>query len=187
MREMAQRNVEWYSVHTNGVELRKMTQRNVEWYSAHTNSVALREMAQRNVEWYSVDTNGVALGRIALWNIRRSIWTLNCLVLLEIFRCCGESSSLLVAWREGHAIPLLAMLYCSGSLNHLCICWSIWHPCIVGGDGRQGYLAETTKNTNCKWNSYLLGAWRHQMWRLPRNHASHGVVAVLNSLHFALP
>ena len=27
---MAQRNVEWYSVHTNGVELREMTQRNVE-------------------------------------------------------------------------------------------------------------------------------------------------------------
>ena len=185
MREMAQRNVEWYSVNTNGVELRKMAKRNVEWYSAHTNSVALREMAQRNVEWYSVDTNGVALGRIALRNIRR--WTLNCLVLLEIFRCCGESSSLLVAWREGHAIPLLAMLSCSWSLNHLCICWSIWHPCIVGGDGRQGYLAETTKNTNCKWNSYLLGAWRHQMCRLPRNHASHGVVAVLNSLHFALP
>ena len=74
-----------------------MVQRNVEWYSLHTNSVALREMAQRNVEWYSVDTNGVALGRIALWNIRRSIWTLNCLVLLEMFRCCGESSSLLVA------------------------------------------------------------------------------------------
>ena len=47
-----------------------MVQRNVEWYSLHTNSVALREMAQRNVEWYSVDTNGVALGRIALWNIR---------------------------------------------------------------------------------------------------------------------
>ena len=102
--------------------------RNVEWYSVHTNSVALREMAQRNVEWYSVDTNGVALGRIALWNIRRSIWTLNCLVLLKIFRCCGDSSSLLVAWREGHAIHLLAMLYCSWSLNYLCICWSIWHP-----------------------------------------------------------
>ena len=37
-----------------------MAQRNVEWYSVHTNSVALHEMAQRNVEWYSVDTNGVA-------------------------------------------------------------------------------------------------------------------------------
>ena len=124
--------------------------RNVEWYSVHTNSVALREMAQRNVEWYSVDTNGVALGRIALWNIRRSIWTLNCLVLLKIFRCCGDSSSLLVAWREGHAIPLLAMLYCSWSLNYLCICWSIWHPCIFGGDGRQGYLAV---HESVNWNS----------------------------------
>ena len=40
---MAQRNVEWYSVHTNGVELREMAQRNVEWYSVHINSVALRE------------------------------------------------------------------------------------------------------------------------------------------------
>ena len=57
---------------------------------------ALREMAQRNVEWYSVHTNGVALRRIALQNIRRSVGTLNCLALLEIFRCCGESSSLLV-------------------------------------------------------------------------------------------
>ncbi|CAH3117563.1 unnamed protein product [Pocillopora meandrina] len=36
-----------------------MAQRNVEWFSVHT--VALREMAQRNVEWYSVHTNGVAL------------------------------------------------------------------------------------------------------------------------------
>ncbi|RMX59991.1 hypothetical protein pdam_00001085 [Pocillopora damicornis] len=38
-----------------------MAQRNVEWYSVHTNSVVLREMAQRNAEWYSVHTNGVAL------------------------------------------------------------------------------------------------------------------------------
>ena len=43
---MAQRNVEWYSVHTNGVELREMAQPNVEWYSVHINSVALREMAR---------------------------------------------------------------------------------------------------------------------------------------------
>ena len=43
---MAQRKVEWYSVHTNGVELREMAQRNVEWYSVHINSVALREMAR---------------------------------------------------------------------------------------------------------------------------------------------
>ena len=50
-----------------------MAQRNVEWYSVCTNGVALREIAQRNVEWYSVDTNSVALGRIALQNIRRSI------------------------------------------------------------------------------------------------------------------
>ena len=115
------------------------------WYSVHTNSVALCEMAQRNVEWYSVDTNSVALGRIALQNIRRYIWTLNCLVLLKIFRCCGESSSLLVAWREGHAIPLLAMLSCSWSLSHLCICWSIRHPCIFGGDGRQGISPKPPK------------------------------------------
>ena len=79
-----------------------MAQRYVEWYSVHTNSVALREIAQRNAEWYSVQTNGVALRRIALQNIRRSISTLNCLVLHEIFRCCGESSSLLVASREGY-------------------------------------------------------------------------------------
>ena len=59
------------SVHTNSVALRELVQRNVEWYSVHTNGVALREMAQRNVEWYSVDTNSVAFGRIALQNIRR--------------------------------------------------------------------------------------------------------------------
>ena len=67
-----------------------------------------------------VHTNDVALRRIALQNIRRSSWTLNCLALHEIFRCCGESSSLIVAWREG-------------------------------------YLAETTENTNCKGNDDLLG------------------------------
>ncbi|CAH3151037.1 unnamed protein product, partial [Pocillopora meandrina] len=49
------------AVRTNGVALREMAQRNVERYSVHTNSVALREMAERNVEWYSVQTNGVAL------------------------------------------------------------------------------------------------------------------------------
>ena len=52
LREMAQGNVEWYSVHTNSVALREMAQRNVEWYSVHTNGVELHEMAQRNVEWY---------------------------------------------------------------------------------------------------------------------------------------
>ena len=146
---MAQRNLKWYSVHTNVVALREMAQRSVEWYSVHTNGVALREMAQRNVEWYSVDTNSVALGRIALQNIRRSIWTLNCLVLLEIFRCCGESSSLLVAWREG-------------------------------------YLAETTKSTNRKWNSDLLGGTTSSNAKTVAK-PSHGVAAVLKSLHFALP
>ena len=99
---MAQRNVEWYSVHTNSAALRQMAQRNVEWYSVHTNGVELHEMAQRNVEWYSVHTNGAASCRITLQNIRRSIWTLNFLALCEIFRCCGESSSLLVAWHEGY-------------------------------------------------------------------------------------
>ena len=76
-------------------------------------------MAQRYVGWCSVHTNGVTLRRIALQNIRRSSCTLNCLALHEIFRCRGESSSLLVAWREG-------------------------------------YLAETTRNKNRKWNSDLL-------------------------------
>ena len=76
-------------------------------------------MAQRYVRWCSVHTNGVTLRRIALQNIRRSSCTLNCLALHEIFRCRSESSSLLVAWREG-------------------------------------YLAETTRNKNRKWNSDLL-------------------------------
>ena len=59
MHEIAQRYVEWYRVHTNGVALREMAQRNVEWYRVHTNDVALREMAQRNVKWYTVHTNAV--------------------------------------------------------------------------------------------------------------------------------
>ena len=71
-----------YSVHTNGVALREMAQRNVEWF---------REMARRNVAWYSVHTS--------LQNIRRSSWTLNCLALHKISRCCGELSSLFMAWR----------------------------------------------------------------------------------------
>ena len=79
---MGQRNGEWYSVHTNGVALREMAQRNVEWF---------REMARRNVAWYSVHTS--------LQNIRRSSWTLNCLALHKISRCCGELSSLFMAWR----------------------------------------------------------------------------------------
>ena len=54
------KDVKQISKYKAGVELREMAQRNVEWYSVHTNSVALHEMAQRNVEWYSVDTNGVA-------------------------------------------------------------------------------------------------------------------------------
>ena len=73
-----------------------MAQRNVEWYSVQTKTAALCEMVQRNVEWYSIHTNGVALRRIALQKIRRSSWTLNCLTLYKIFRCCSESSSLLV-------------------------------------------------------------------------------------------
>ena len=56
-----------------------MVQRNVEWF---------REMARR---WYSVHTS--------LQNIRRSSWTLNCLALHKISRCCGELSSLFMAWR----------------------------------------------------------------------------------------
>ena len=110
----------------------------VKWTSSIANSlaliciygVALRKMAQRNVEWYSVHTNGVVLCRIALQSITRSSSTSNCLAVHEIFRCCGKSSSLLVAWRKG-------------------------------------YLAETTKSTNRKWNSDLLEAWRQRLvWSL---------------------
>ena len=36
------------------VALREMAQRDVEWYSVHANSVALREMARRNVAWYNI-------------------------------------------------------------------------------------------------------------------------------------
>ena len=80
----------------------------VKWTSSIANSlaliciygVALRKMAQRNVEWYSVHTNGVVLCRIALQSITRSSSTSNCLAVHEKFRCCGKSSSLLVACRN---------------------------------------------------------------------------------------
>ena len=62
------RCVKWL-VRTNGVALREMAQRNVEWYSVHTKSVALLEMAQGNVEWYSVHTNRVALRKMAQRNV----------------------------------------------------------------------------------------------------------------------
>ena len=153
---MVQRTHKWCSVAWNGSALCRMVQRthkwcNVAWngsayvegYSVHTNNVALREMALRNVEWYRVDTNGVALCRIASQNIRRSSWKLNCLALYEIFRCCGQLSSLFWAWREG-------------------------------------YLDETTKNTNRKWNSSLLGGKTSAK-------PSHSVIAMFKSLHFALP
>ena len=52
---------------------------------------------------------------------------------------------MVVAWREGYALPLLAMLSCSWSLSHLCICWSIRHSCILGGDGRQGISPKPPK------------------------------------------
>ena len=51
---MAQRNVEWHSVHTNNVALREVAKHYVKWHSVHTYGVALREMAQHNVEWYSM-------------------------------------------------------------------------------------------------------------------------------------
>ena len=79
-----------------------MAQRNVEWYSVHTNSVALCEMAQRNVEWYSVHTNGVVLRRIALQNIRRSSSTLNYLALHEIFDVVANRRAF--SWRDVKAI-----------------------------------------------------------------------------------
>ena len=49
-----------------------------------------------------------------------------------------------------------------------------------------GYLAKTTKNTNRKWNSDLLGGMTSSNVRTVVK-SSHGVVAVLKSLHFALP
>ncbi|RMX46946.1 hypothetical protein pdam_00011961, partial [Pocillopora damicornis] len=48
---MAQRNLEWYSVHTCGVAVREMAQRNVEWYSAHKNSVALVHTQEAELVW----------------------------------------------------------------------------------------------------------------------------------------
>ena len=49
-----------------------------------------------------------------------------------------------------------------------------------------GYLAKTTKNTNRKWNSDLLGGMTSSNVKTVAK-PSHGVVAVLKSLHFALP
>ena len=50
---MVQGNVEYHSVRTNGVALREMAQRNVEWYSVQTK-------LQRCVKWFSVMSNGTA-------------------------------------------------------------------------------------------------------------------------------
>ena len=93
-------------------------------------------------------TEAQPLTQIALQNIKRSSSTLNCLALHEIFQCCGESSSLLVAWREG-------------------------------------YLAETTKNTNRKWDGDLLGGMTSSNVKIGAK-PLHRVVAVWKSLHFAL-
>ena len=99
------------------------------------------------MKWLRVISNSFAEHQTL--NIKLLSITWNISMLWRVVElACG------VTW--SHAIPLLAMLSCSWSLNLLCICWSIWHPCIFGGDGRQGYLAETTKNTNRKWNGDLL-------------------------------
>ena len=162
------------SVHTNSVALRELVQRNVEWYSVHTNGVALREMAQRNVEWYSVDTNSVAFGRIALQNIRR--WTLNFLVLLEIFRCCGEpSSNFFIRYAFLQLIPKPS-LYLLIYFTSLYFWW--WRPPRLSRRNHQKYKPRMEQrsaggmtSSNVKTAAKL----------------SHGVVAVMNSLHFALP
>ena len=78
----------WVSVisngtaYTNGVALREMAQRNVEWYSVHANSVALREMARRNVAWYNVHV--FAEHQTLLLNIQLLSITLNNSMLWRI-------------------------------------------------------------------------------------------------------
>ena len=86
-------------------------------------------MVQRTHKWCRVAWNGLALCRITLQNIRRSIWTLNCLALHEIFRCCGESSSLLVAWRVSPKPPKIQ------TANGTVICWG--HDVIECEDCRE--------------------------------------------------
>ena len=49
---------------------------------------------------------------------------------------------------------------------------------------REGYLAETTKNTNRKWKSDLLGGMTSSNVKTVAK-PSHGVVAVLKSIHLA--
>ena len=92
-------------------------------------------MVQRTHKWCSVMSNSFAEHQTLYLNIKLLSITWNISMLWRI----------VVAWREGHAIPLLAMLSCSWSLSHLCICWSIRHPCIFGGDGRQGISPKPPK------------------------------------------
>ena len=69
-----------------------------------------------------------------------STWATGPFIIWLDYSCLGCS----VSWRKTkpsiiwscHSFNLLAILSCSWSLNQLCICWSIWHPCIFGGDGR---------------------------------------------------
>ena len=55
---MAQRYVEWHSVHTNGVALRQMAQRNVEWYSVHRNVLSEILKAARTEQDYPIIVGG---------------------------------------------------------------------------------------------------------------------------------
>ena len=84
-------------------------------------------MAQRYVEWYSVHKNSVALRRIALESIRRSSWALNCLAWHEIFRCCDESSSLILRSALHLLInfKILVFLVVTAAHNYLFIKYSI--------------------------------------------------------------
>ena len=143
-----------------------MARRNVEWCNLHTNSLALREMAQSKVESHSVRTNGVALRWIALQNIRRFSWTLNCLALHEIFQCCGEWSSLLVAWREGYFADLVLLLL-QWTLSRMTT-----NKCNIGWEKRGKTYRKVTALLYGKAN------WRLSIQRL------HLMIVSRQSLHF---
>ena len=64
------------------------------------------------------------------------------------------------------------------------LCWII--ELARGVKWNEGYLAETTKNRNRKWNSGLLGGMTSSNVKIGAE-PPHGVVAMLKSPHFALP
>ena len=117
-----------------------MTQRYVKWYIVHTNGVALRDIAQ---------PSRYATSKLDDWPQHRNI---SCNA--EQFNVQRERLMFCKAIRR-NATPNVctlchATLPCAISRNATLFVCTLYHSTLR-------YFAETTKNTNRKWNSDLLG------------------------------